>query len=69
MKGQFKRREPERVYWAVVYGTPEPSAGTWRDCLVWDKKALIQKETHPRDPRATEAICAYRVIEAFAARR
>ena len=56
LKEQFKRREPERVYWAVVYGRPTPPQGTWRDHLVWDQKALIQKETHPRDPRAHEAI-------------
>jgi 23S rRNA pseudouridine1911/1915/1917 synthase len=66
LKDQFKRREPERLYRAVVYGIPDPREGTWRDFLVWDEKALIQKETHPRDPRATEAICAYRVVEAFA---
>jgi len=66
LKAQFKRRTPERVYLAVVYGRPEPSAGTWRDRLVWDEKALIQKETHPKDPRGTEAISEYRVIEAFA---
>ena len=32
---------------------------------MWDRKALIQKQTHPRDPRGTEAICDYRVVEAF----
>ena len=51
LKDQFKRREPDRVYRAVVYGIPDPPEGTWRDFLVWDEKALIQKETHPRDPR------------------
>ena len=65
LKDQFKRREPARVYWAVVYGTPEPVEGTWRDFLVWDERALIQKETHPKDPRATEAISTYRVVESF----
>jgi 23S rRNA pseudouridine1911/1915/1917 synthase len=65
LKAQFKRREPERVYWAIVYGRPTPPAGTWRDHLVWDEKALIQKETHPRDPRATEAVSDYRVLEVF----
>ena len=65
LKGQFRRREPERVYWAVVYGHPDPPAGIWRDHLVWDTKALIQKETHPRDPRGLEAISEYRVLEAF----
>jgi len=65
LKGQFRRREPERVYLAVVYGHPEPRTGTWRDRLVWDRKALIQKETHPRDPEGTDAISDYRVVETF----
>jgi 23S rRNA pseudouridine1911/1915/1917 synthase len=63
VKEQFKRREPERTYLTVVYGRPEPDAGTWRDALVWDDKALIQKKTHPRDPRGIEAITHYRVLE------
>jgi len=66
LKEQFKRREPQRVYWAVVYGTPDPVEGTWRDVLVWDEKALIQKETHPRDPRGQEALSRYAVLETFA---
>jgi 23S rRNA pseudouridine1911/1915/1917 synthase len=65
LKAQFKRREPRRVYLAVVYGHPDPPAGTWRNHLVWDEKALIQKETHPRDRDATEAISEYRVLESF----
>ncbi|HEY3886393.1 MAG TPA: RluA family pseudouridine synthase [Vicinamibacterales bacterium] len=65
LKAQFLAREPERVYWAVVYGHPDPARGTWRDHLVWDTKALIQKETHPRDPRASEAISDYTVLESF----
>jgi 23S rRNA pseudouridine1911/1915/1917 synthase len=65
LKAQFRRREPERVYWAVVYGHPDPPAGIWRDTLVWDQKALIQKQTHPGDPRGMEAISAYRVLESF----
>ena len=65
LKGQFRRREPEREYLAVVYGHPDPPSGTWRDHLVWDVKALIQKETHPRDPQAAEAISDYRIVERF----
>lgn len=65
LKEQFKRRDPERVYRAVVYGHPDPPEGTWSDVLVWDEKALIQKETHPKDPRGTEAICDYRTLETF----
>lgn len=65
LKAQFRRREPSRFYLAVLYGHPTPASGTWRDHLVWDEKALIQKATHPRDPRATEAISEYRVREAY----
>jgi 23S rRNA pseudouridine1911/1915/1917 synthase len=65
LKDQFRRREPERVYLAVVYGRPAPPAGTWRDRLVWDQKALVQKETHPRDPRGKDALSEYRTVETF----
>lgn len=65
LKAQFHRREPERLYQAVVYGHPDPPEGTWRDHVVWDETALIQKQAHPRDPRAKEAISAYRVLETF----
>jgi 23S rRNA pseudouridine1911/1915/1917 synthase len=65
LREQFKRREPERIYRAIVYGHPKPPAGTWRDSLVWDRTALIQKQTHARDPRAKEAISEYRVVETF----
>ena len=65
LREQFKRREPERVYWAVVYGCPNPPSGRWSDFLVWDEKARIQKETHPRDPKADEAVSEYRVLEKY----
>lgn len=66
LKDQFRRREAERVYLAIVYGHPAPPAGTWRDRLVWDDRALIQKHTHPEDPKGTEAVCHYRTVERFA---
>jgi 23S rRNA pseudouridine1911/1915/1917 synthase len=66
LKAQFKRRQPERVYQAIVYGHPSPPSGTWHDHLVWDLRALIQKETSRRDPRGKEAISHYRVIEMLA---
>ena len=65
LKDQFKRHEPERVYLAVVYGHPAPPSGVWRDRLVWDRAALIQKETHPRDPRGKDAVSEYRSVERF----
>jgi 23S rRNA pseudouridine1911/1915/1917 synthase len=66
LKDQFRRREPERVYLAVVYGHPSPPAGEWRDRLVWDQQAMVQKATHPRDPRGKDAHCHYRIVERFA---
>jgi 23S rRNA pseudouridine1911/1915/1917 synthase len=33
---------------------------------VWDQHALIQKETHPADPKGSEAVCHYRTRERFA---
>ena len=65
LKAQFAQRLPERVYLAVVYGQPTPPSGTWRDTLVWDTKALIQKETHRRDPKGNEAIADYRTVDTF----
>jgi 23S rRNA pseudouridine1911/1915/1917 synthase len=65
LKGQFRRREPDRVYWAIVYGHPDPRSGVWRDHLVWDDRALIQKETGSGDPRASQAESRYRVVESF----
>jgi 23S rRNA pseudouridine1911/1915/1917 synthase len=60
---QFKRREPARVYLAVVYGHPSPPRGTWRDRLVWDRKALIQKIARQGDADAEDAVSDYRVVE------
>ena len=65
LKTQFLRREPERVYLAVVYGRPSPAEGAWRDHLVWDQDACIQKKAHAGDPRAKEAISRYRTVETF----
>jgi 23S rRNA pseudouridine1911/1915/1917 synthase len=65
LKQQFIAHEPERVYWAIVHGTPRPKAGTWRDRLTWDPKALVQKPAGSHDRRAMDAICEYRVIESL----
>jgi 23S rRNA pseudouridine1911/1915/1917 synthase len=65
VKEQFKRRQAKRIYWALVYGIPDPREGVWRDVLVWDEKALIQKQTHPRDPNGQEALSHYAVLETF----
>jgi 23S rRNA pseudouridine1911/1915/1917 synthase len=46
-------------------GAPDPPSGVWKDRLVWDQEALIQKETHPRDPRGKEAVCRYELVERY----
>jgi 23S rRNA pseudouridine1911/1915/1917 synthase len=65
LKDQFRRHEPVRVYWAIVYGVPDPPAGVWADYLVWDEGDLVQKATHAHDPKGKLSRCEYRVIERF----
>ena len=67
LKSQFIRREPERVYLAVVAGCPSPPDGTWRDRLTWDRVSLAQRATDTHDPRGVEAVSRYRVVERLAA--
>lgn len=66
LREQFKRREAERVYLAVVYGHPSPASGSWSDHLAWDRRSLIQRAAHSADPRSKEARSDYRVLETFA---
>lgn len=65
LKAQFTQREPERVYWAFVYGVPEPPSATWRDLLKWDDKLLVQKAVGPRNPDGVEALSTFRTLEPF----
>jgi 23S rRNA pseudouridine1911/1915/1917 synthase len=67
LKGQFARREPERVYLAVVRGVPEPACGEWRTWLRWDPRGLRQLVAPPHGRGATEAITRYAVTKAVAA--
>lgn len=65
LKEQFLRREPQRIYRAIVYGHPQPEAGVWQDYLRWDDKFKTQRVTYPDHPKAKEAISRYRVLERF----
>jgi 23S rRNA pseudouridine1911/1915/1917 synthase len=65
LKVQFERSRAERVYLAVVYGSPKPERGTWRDFLVWDQEGLRQQRAERRDRNAKEAVCHYRALEKF----
>jgi len=66
LKEQFRRREPERLYLAVVHGVPTPQQGIWRDSLAWDAEDLVQRKTAAGDSRGREAVSEYRVVERFA---
>jgi 23S rRNA pseudouridine1911/1915/1917 synthase len=66
VKTQFARKEPERVYWAVVHGRPQPAHGRWRDRLAWDDDELKQTATDAKNPKGVDAISDYRVLETFA---
>jgi 23S rRNA pseudouridine1911/1915/1917 synthase len=63
LKAQFERREPERIYWAIVYGHPKPDQGTWHNFLLWDQDHLIQRPARASDQLAKEAISHYRLLE------
>jgi len=65
LKAQFERREPERIYLAVVAGRPEPAVGSWRDHLVWDADELIQRPGRPGATRTRECRSDYRTVEPF----
>jgi 23S rRNA pseudouridine1911/1915/1917 synthase len=65
LRTQFRRREPERVYWTMLIGHPQPAAGMWRDRIAWDDRALIQKPAHASNDHGADAISEYRVLERF----
>jgi 23S rRNA pseudouridine1911/1915/1917 synthase len=67
LKTQFLRREPERIYRAVVEGVPSPASGTWRDYLQWSPGAMRTEQAARRSAHAREAITHYTVDETFAA--
>jgi 23S rRNA pseudouridine1911/1915/1917 synthase len=66
LTAQFAERTPERVYLAVVQGRPEPPEGTWRDRLIWDDDTCLQRPARAGDRDAVDAVCHYRLVEAFA---
>lgn len=66
LRDQFRRREPERVYAAVLHGHPEPASGVWRHQLRWDERALEQRRARVGSRDAQEAVSHYRVLERFA---
>jgi 23S rRNA pseudouridine1911/1915/1917 synthase len=62
---QFARREPERVYLAVVQGRLEAPSGIWRDRLVWNQEACLQRPARQGDLDIKDAESEYRVLDSF----
>jgi 23S rRNA pseudouridine1911/1915/1917 synthase len=65
LKRQFLRREPERVYLAVVHGVPERPEGRWHDWVTWNARGLRLQAASRGAGGAIEAECRYRVVEAL----
>lgn len=62
LKELFASHDIERLYSAVVEGSPEPSSGTWQSYLFEDGNYKVHETD---DPRLGElAITHYRVLEA-----
>ena len=66
LKEQFFRREPKRIYQAIVYGCPKPDSGRWLDHLFWDQSYLVQRPVTRSYEGAKEASSHYRNLERFA---
>ena len=65
LREQFKRREPERVYLAIVRGVPDPRSGTWHDWVWWNQRALALQPSEGSRRGAIEAACRYEVLESW----
>ncbi len=68
LRAQFHARTPERVYWAILQGVPQPRTGTWVDDMVWDDQLLAQRPaTHPDEHGVVRASAHYEVQQVWAA--
>lgn len=64
LSAQFKRREPERCYTAILLGTPSPDDGLWEDRLIEDRRTRRQRVALSQE-HGLDAIARYRVEERF----
>lgn len=63
MKEQFVRREPERVYLAILTGIPKPAMGTWADEFIWNARDRHLEQARPGAHDVLEAVAHYAVRE------
>lgn len=61
---QFQSREVKKVYWALVAGEPEQTAGTWIDTMRKVPDEPRSEIVPPDHPEAQEAILHYQVLAA-----
>jgi 23S rRNA pseudouridine1911/1915/1917 synthase len=60
---QFRERDVEKIYWALVEGRIEPSAGRLVDYLRKDERHRRMHVTSPNTPGGQRAELAYNVFE------
>lgn len=60
---QFREREVEKTYWAIVSGRPSPPAGLCVDWLMHDERHRRVHVVAPRSAGAQEARLRYRTLE------
>ncbi len=60
---QFRAGTVEKVYWAVVEGSPEDEAGEWADWLRKDEPRNVVEVVPEGAPGGQPAALAFRVIE------
>jgi 23S rRNA pseudouridine1911/1915/1917 synthase len=65
LREQFRARDPERVYWALVSGLPPSDAFEWRDHTRWHAGRRLLGIVPPEATGARETISHVRVIARF----
>jgi 23S rRNA pseudouridine1911/1915/1917 synthase len=65
---QIRNRQVEKIYWALVVGTPHTASGRWVDGLWRNEAAAISRIVPLEAPEAKEAILEYRMLATDGAR-
>jgi 23S rRNA pseudouridine1911/1915/1917 synthase len=60
---QFRSRQVEKIYWAIVSGRIEPPAGEWTDWIVKDDARKRMIIARPNTPGAKQAQLSYRRLD------
>ncbi len=63
LSNQFRAGQVEKVYWAIVQGTPDEDEGTWTDRLEKDRRTNVSRRLEADDEAGKEAKVAFRVLD------